>query len=181
MGTSLSFPFYLPQSQFVASFDLLKFNYCPFIPYPVSLCSSCSAADGSFQVLTDFPGRHGAALRLLASESHSRAPEQVPECFSSLSHVEVASANSQELLLLWPSRTSFLGLHSLTLSTKETKFFHRKIPDLNPTSASPTPCSARTQAACGSSILGVSLCPPGDFPSLGMHVSRLTGPRAEKP
>lgn len=48
----------------------------------------------------DFPGRHGAALWLLASESPSHVPKEMPECFSSVSHIKEASANSQELLLL---------------------------------------------------------------------------------
>lgn len=78
-----------------------------------------------------------------------------------------------------PPRTSFLGLHSLILSTEGAKFFCRKIPDLNSSSVSLTSSSARTQAACDGFRLGVSLCPPVDFASLRMRLSRPTGPGAE--
>lgn len=105
--------------------------------------------DGSFQDLVDFSGRHSATLWLIASESHTHVPKEMLECFSSLSHAEIAPAYSQELLLLYSRKACILGLYSLTLSTKRTTFFPRKIPGLSSPSALPTLFSARTQQACG--------------------------------
>lgn len=79
-----------------------------FYPVPMRLCGSYITVDGSFKVLVDFLGRHGATL-WLASESHNHIPKEMPEHFSSSSHIEVASASSQELLLLCSLKDSIPG------------------------------------------------------------------------
>lgn len=78
--------------------------------------------DGSFQVLVEFSGRHSATLWLTASESHSHVPKEMLEHFSSLSHAEIASAHSQELILLYSLKDCVLGSLFSDPQPKELRF-----------------------------------------------------------